>query len=489
MRCSQSLVVAVVAALLVVGRAHAAADPVAKCRLAVLRGAAKLAHARLVSLRKCEEAKRAGKLSPLAVCRDDGAVVSAVAKATSKLTAAVEHTCGGADKHCGGSDDVTLAAMHWPSICPELEGSGCAAPLASCADLPACVGCLADAAVTRGLALVYVPFIYASPETAPDPKLAKAIVGCQKALGAGAAELTDARLAVEGACLAGRLAGKHDGACPLPGDGTAAKKLTAARDKAEAKICKACGGADKQCGGEIDLSLASVGVVPACPGVGTCDPTVASIADLVACFDCTAAFRSECALTGAAPGVADSPAGCAVAPPTPTPTVTPVPSETPVASPTLSATPTPTPPPIFCAAADAGTATTTLTITLATGGTPVSGADLVLDYDPHLVRLPGAGDDPGVSTRVVDLTGHLLNKGAPNNQDTNADREPDRMRFTLVSIQGVTGDILKVVFDRCSGAGLTAVADYTCAVSGAVGADAVTPVPTTCTLAITQAQP
>ena len=125
-----------------------------------------------------------------------------------------------------------------------------------------------------------------------------------------------------------------------------------------------------------------------------------------------------------------------------------------------------------------------------TGGTPVSGADLVLDYDPHLVRLPGAGDDAAVLTRVVDLTaGHVLNKGAPNNQDSNADREPDRVRFTLVAIQGVTGDILKVVFDRCSAARLTVAGDYTCAVSGAVGTDAVTPVPTTCTLAIAQALP
>ena len=263
-------------------------------------------------------------------------------------------------------------------------------------------------------------------------------------------------------------------------------------------MCKACGGADKRCGGEADLRLSLVGTAPACPGIGTCDPTIAGIADAVACFECTAAVRGDCALKGAAPGAADYPADCAVVPPTPTPTVTPEPSETPrpsetpKASPTLSPTPTPTPLPVFCTAAAPGSATTTATITLATGGKPLSGVDLVLHYEPHLVRLPGVEDDAEVRARIVDLTaGQILNKGAPNNQDGDGDREPDRLRFTVVaSTGGVMGDVLTVTFDRCSGARVTTVDDYVCAASGGRALDnLVTPVAVTCTLGLAQGMP
>ena len=46
------------------------------------------------------------------------------------------------------------------------------------ADVPACVACLADAAVTRGIALAYAPF------SVVDQKTQKAIARCQKALAA-----------------------------------------------------------------------------------------------------------------------------------------------------------------------------------------------------------------------------------------------------------------------------------------------------------------
>jgi len=466
-----------------VHRAHAASDPALKCRQAVVRGAAKLAHARAVALRKCEDARHAGK-SGVVVCAAAADVVQARVQAEARLAAAVDRACGGADKRCGDGDDVTLAAMRWPSTCPALEGSCSGMPLASCADVPACVDCLADAAMSRATALVYAPLAFV------DPKTEKTIIGCQKAIASAAAKLGDAHLAVDAACLAGRLAGKVDGACPLPGDGRAAANLAAVRAAAEAKVCRACGGADKRCGGEEDLRLDFVGVPPACPAVGTCAPTIASMADLVDCVDCAAGVRDHCALAAAAPGVADYPPACAIVPPTPTATSTPTPTATPVASPTESATPPATPTPVFCVPESAGKATTTVTITLSSGETSLGGAEIVLGYAPHLVRLPGAGDDPAVRARVVDLTaGQILNKGAPNNQDGNGDREPDRVRFTLVSVEGVTGDVLKVTFDRCQAARLTTTDDYTCTVADAVGVDAVTPVATLCTLALAQGAP
>jgi hypothetical protein len=467
------------ATLLAGGTARAASDPVLKCRRAVLRGAAKLADGRLAALAKCEQAKRKGKVPALTVCRDAPEVAGAFASARTKLAAAVDKACGGADKRCGGADDVTLAAMAWPGTCPDLEGSGCAAPLASCADVPACVACLADGAVTRGVDLVYAPFTFA------DQKTQKALVACQKALAAAATTLADVRLAVDAKCLDARLAGKHANACPLPGDGKGAAKLAGVRAKAEAKVCKACGGDDKQCGGAADLGLEQVGVAPGCPGVGACDTSIASIADTVACFDCTAAARADCALAAAAPGVADYPAGCAAVPATPTPTVTPTPTETPRATATLSASPTITPSPVFCPAADSGNATTTVTITVTSGANAIGGASVTLDYLPDLVRLPGVADEPAVRARVTDLTGGaLVSKGLPNNQDTDGDLEPDRVRFSLLSLTDLSGDVVKVTFDRCSGGRPTVLADYQCTAVDGRGVDGVTKLPVTCGLAV-----
>ncbi len=438
------------------GNAAAASDPVLKCRQAVMRGAAKLADGRLAALRKCEDQKRTGKLPASAVCISEPTVAAALAKARTKLATSVARACGGPDKSCGGADDVTLAAIAWPGACPELEGSGCAAPLASCADLPACVACLADAAVARGLALVYAPFVTA------DPKTEKAIVRCQRAIGTAAAGLADKRLAIHARCLEQRLAGKHGNACPVPGDGNSTAAFATARAKAEAAVCKACGGADKRCGGIDDLALAVVGVAPACPGVGACGGPVASLGDLVACIDCTAAVRGTCALAGALPGIAEYPAGCADVPPTPTPTITPTPTLTAIATPTLTVTPTPTPPPVFCPAAGTGTVTTAITVALDTA-TPVGSVELRLAYLPDRVRLPGVQDEAAVRARVEDLTGgELFGKGAPNNQDGDGDREPDRLRLTVVAPNGVAGAILRVTFDRCDGAALATTGDFAC---------------------------
>ncbi|MCC6848371.1 MAG: hypothetical protein IT294_07715 [Deltaproteobacteria bacterium] len=471
----------------VVGAPLAAAggDPALACRRAVARGAAKLAAARLAALRKCEDAKRRGALPAFPACRDEPAVAAAFATAIGRLSAAVDRGCGGADKRCGTADDPPLAAVAWPGVCPELEGSGCATVLAGCGDVPACVACLGDTAVGRGVALVYAPFV------AADAKTQKAIVRCQKALATAATALAGARLAMGARCLDGRLAGMHAAPCPLPGDGRAAAKLAKARAKAEAGVCKACGGADKRCGGGDDLARELVGVASACPGIGLCDTAIASFADAVACFDCSAAARIDCALAGAAPGLADYPEACAAAPPTPTATVTPTPTATPSASPTFTPPPTPTATPRFCPR-DASRISR-VTIGIATGGPLLGAASVTLDYDPERVRLDGAGDDPAVRAAVTDLTGGaLLGRGAPNNQDRDGDGAPDRLRVTLVAANGVAGDVLRVAFALCAGAALPAVGDYACAVvpGSAIAADAVTPLPNAaCALAVENVPP
>jgi hypothetical protein len=465
------------------GRAEGAADPAVKCRQAILRGAAKLADARLGALRKCEDAKRTGKLSALPRCPDEPAVAAALAQQTTKLAAAIAKACGGADKTCGGADDVGLAAIAWPSVCPELEGSGCAAPLASCADVPACLACLADAAVARGVDLAYAPLVLA------DPKTQKAIVKCQKALTAAATGLADARLAANARCLAARLGGKHDQPCPFPGDGKAAPELAKARAKAEKAVCKACGGADKACGGADDLGRDLVGIASACPGVGTCDTHIDGLVDLVDCFECSAAARADCALAAAVPGIVTYPPACAAVPPTPTPTATPTPTLTPSATPTFTPSPTPTATPIFCARDAARTANVTITIT--TGGGLLGAANMTLDYDSERVRLDGASDDPAVRAAVTDLTaGALLGKGQPNNQDTDGDLTPDRVRFGLVAEAGVTGAILRIAFGACVGAPAAVPADFECDLVKPVATDGRTNLPdAVCTIAVENVGP
>ncbi len=472
------------AACMLVTAAGAAMDPAPKCRQAIVRGAAKLAHARLVALRKCEDAKRAGKLPAPTSCRDEAGVAAGFATARTKLAATVAAACGGGDKACAGGDDVALATIGFPATCPDLEGGGCASPLASCADVPACLACLADVAVARGVALAYAPLAVA------DPQSEKAVVRCQKALTAAATALTDARVAVDARCLTARLKGKHAETCPFPGDGSAGPKLAKVRAKAERAVCKACGGADKQCGGGDDLARELVGSAPACPGVGTCDTAIAGFADVVACFACTSAARADCALAAAAPSVAAYPAGCAVVPPTPTPTVTPTPTLTPSATPTFTPSPTPTATPKFCVRDPARAANVTLSI--ATGGPLLGAGDLAVAYDPTVLRLDGVFDDEQVRSAVTDLTGGaIVNKGTPNNQDHDGDLAPDRVRLTVVSTTGVSGQLLRIAFGVCAGAATPQAADVACTILGTpLAADGATTLPgATCTLAVANASP
>jgi hypothetical protein len=98
-----------------------------------------------------------------------------------------------------------------------------------------------------------------------------------------------------------------------------------------------------------------------------------------------------------------------------------------------------------------------------TGEALVGGASVTLGYDPARVRLPGAGGGDDVRARVTDLTAGLFSKGAPNNLDgDDPDTEPEHVRFTIVSKDGVKGAILRITFDRCVGAAPTAAADYAC---------------------------
>src|SRR5262249_33246803 len=155
----------------------------------------------------------------------------------------------------------------------------------------------------------------------------------------------------------------------------------------------------------------------------------------------------------AAPQVAPYPAGCAV--PQPTSTTTPGPAPTATPSPAATAVT------IGCPVASPGSAETRVTIDL-DSPSAVGAASLLLDSPPAQARVPSIGGGSDVRARVTDLTGgNLFDKGEPNNQDSNADNEADRLRLTLIATSGVSGAVLRVDFDRCDGAAATAAADYT----------------------------
>jgi len=55
--------------------------------------------------------------------------------------------CGGADRACGGSDDIAPSTLGFPITCPAVSPPGgptCDAPIATLADLAACVDCVAS---------------------------------------------------------------------------------------------------------------------------------------------------------------------------------------------------------------------------------------------------------------------------------------------------------------------------------------------------------
>jgi len=444
-----------------------AADPILACQRALLAGSQKLAHATLAATESCEARKRSAQLPVDIDCASEAKTVAARTKAGAALMQQVAKRCGGPDHACGTGDDLAPGALGWPGTCPSFEGAACAAPIGDCRGMTSCEICVDGAATDRARALLFDSLLPS------NPKLQKALRKCQSAIGKEGAKLFDADWKALARCWDARLSGKHANPCPDPGDGKARTAIDAATAAAHAKICKACGGHDGTCDGVDDIAVATIGVAPTCPNVGTCGGPIATVGELAGCLACTSAARAACTAALAAPSVAPYPPACAVPQPTSTTTPGPLPTATP--------SPASTPVTVGCAVAAPGSVETSVTITL-DSASAVGAASLVLDYPPDRVRLPSIGGDADVRARVTDLTGSkLFDKGEPNNQDSNSDNEADRLLLTLVATSGVTGAILRIDFDRCDGASPTAAGDYTCIVvaGSAVAPDGVTPIPGT----------
>jgi len=311
-----------------------------KCRSAVVTEASRYSQARAKILAWCEDRILTGKLAPGTACADEPVVGLRIQKAAAKLHAGIGRACGGGDRRCGvGGDDVDLGAAGWAiGSCPDFSQSGCTLPIDNCGDVAACVECLGNAATTRALHQVVGEMDLA-------PSRTREVLGCQRAAAKQFGKLFSIRAKHGARCWGKVLKGKATAPCPFPGDGRTGGLLETATEKFITSVCRACGGADRECDQEVgtvagsasddDLPLALIGAGSICadwtdPVSGeSCSRVVSNVSDFANCLRCAAAYSTACVGLATVPSEAVYPAVCndAAPPPTPTPTPGPTPNQ------------------------------------------------------------------------------------------------------------------------------------------------------------------
>ncbi len=303
------------------------------CQRAVAKASAQFAQAKMKALQKCADGVvRHTSMGPC----PDGKASAKVAKAESKLRAAVSKGCGGADRACGaGGDDTAPNTVGWGASCPNFEGGSCANAIADCSGVSDCLACVGHAAVDQAIDLYYGNANLGT--TATD------VVKCQRAIGKYTAKFFAAKSKALQKCEDKKLTGSLSGACPDAGK--AAPAIAKAESKKRAGICKTCGGGDRLCGGGDDLTPATIGFAATCPSVTVpggpaCGGPVTTLTQLVDCVDCVTEYKADCLDALAAPGLKSYPAECNGGAPVPTTTPTPGATATRTATPGPGATAT-----------------------------------------------------------------------------------------------------------------------------------------------------
>lgn len=331
-----------------------------KCRRAVAKAAAVFAQSNLKTAQRCEDSILRGTFA--GPCPDQKSTTKLV-KLRAKLAAVIAAACGGRDKTCGaGIDDEMLSAIGWTmGTCPDIAESGCTNTIASCAGAGECLRCIDEQATDATIDLAFDELL----RDTTDPAVRK----CQRAIGKESAQFVGSQLRALQQCEDRVLRGKSAGPCP---DGVAAENLAKSQAKMQQKICRACGGPGRACGGGDDVTPAQIGFTETCPGLtipggSACGAAITDLSSLITCVDCVGRQRAICMDRAAAPGVATYPAECNDDGVNPTPTATATVVPTPTATPTstsdgggATATPTPT------ATAEVPTPTPTATATQVT---------------------------------------------------------------------------------------------------------------------------
>jgi hypothetical protein len=301
------------------------------CQRVIAKEAARLVDARTRALQKCEDKRLAGKLPPATVCDAEPKTAAKLAKAAAKLASKIARRCGGADRVCDGDlTEERPAALGFGAACPDFAAGGCVFPLTDCADVTACVACIAAEATTRAMTGLY------DTMAASDPSTEKELNRCQRVIGKEAARLVRTRDKTLQKCWDDRMRGRHADDCPDAGlSGGSARKAADKILKAErryvGKICRACGGSDGVCddtlvgpdgtvfpgsGGGDDHAPGVIGFAADCAdaasatGGAACAGVVATLGDLVECVACLTDVMDTCVDRARVPAFAPYPCSC-----------------------------------------------------------------------------------------------------------------------------------------------------------------------------------
>ncbi len=284
-----------------------------KCQAAIVKNAAAFVQARTKALQKCEDGVVKHKLA--GPCPDQKASDS-IAKAQAKLAGGIAKACGGKDKTCGsGGDDVPLGVVGWSGPCPDLEGKGCSNAIDDCNGIATCVSCIGDVAVDQAIGLYYDALQPTDPKS--KDKREKALNKCQAVIGKAGATFLAAQSKALQKCWDGKNKGKIND-CP---DVKAGDGISKAAVKLTKSINGACGGKDKQPGGDgdnADFTPMEIGFPATCmdvdfPGfITSCSGAVTDLQSLVGCVTCVTRFKAGCADRAGALGLGTYPSECNV---------------------------------------------------------------------------------------------------------------------------------------------------------------------------------
>jgi hypothetical protein len=301
---------ALLAIVVLVPNAHAQFE---KCQRTIAKANSQYVQARVKALAKCNEGVVKGSIPSC----PDSKTLAALDKAKTKLTAAIGKSCGGDDKICNRSASVTDASeptasqLGWPSQCPNFEKGECTASIKYCTDISDCLTCIGDAAIDQEITLVYGSLDLPSVDN-------KELNKCQVTIGKASAAYLNTSSKVLQKCWDARINGKHAGDCfpPSAGDSKYAAAIAKAATKMQTSICKACGGADKLCDGNGDLTPAQIGFPSECSrvagphGASDCFGTITDLNSLAICAQCVTRFKANCVDNLQVPQLTSYPTEC-----------------------------------------------------------------------------------------------------------------------------------------------------------------------------------
>src|SRR6185369_671368 len=112
---------------------------------AIGKNAGKFLAAKNKALQKCEDGVLKTTVTP--PCPDAVKAQPAIDKAESKKIVGICKACGGADKLCNGTGDLTPAQIGFAPTCPSVTipgGSACGGPISTLQDIVDCVDCVTE---------------------------------------------------------------------------------------------------------------------------------------------------------------------------------------------------------------------------------------------------------------------------------------------------------------------------------------------------------